>query len=61
MESLPKRGEVFDRTKLNEFFKVNRTILPPDASRGDVKVERDNKVRTVRIEFELRVCPRQAN
>ena len=30
MESLPKPGEVFDRTKLDEFFKINRTILPPD-------------------------------
>src|SRR5439155_24423100 len=46
MESLPKPGEVFERTKLDEFFKVNRTILPPDVSRDDVNVERDNKMRT---------------
>lgn len=61
MKSLPKPGDVFDASKLNEFFKVNRTILPPDASRDDVKVERDNKMRTVRIVFDLRVCPQQAN
>lgn len=61
MESLPIPGEVFDATKLNEFFKVNRTMLPPDTSRADVKVERDNKMRTVRIVFDLRVCPQQAN
>ena len=59
MESLPKPGEILDMTKLNEFFKVNRTILPADASRDDVSVERNNK--TVRIVFDLRVCPQQAN
>jgi len=53
MESLPKPGEVFDRTKLDEFFKINRTILPPDVSRDDVNVERDNKMRTVRILFDV--------
>lgn len=61
LESLPKPREVFDATKLNEFFKVNRTILPPDASRDDVRVERDNKMRTVRIVFDVRVCPQQEN
>ena len=43
MESLPEPGEVFDRTKLNEFFEVHRTILPPDASGDDVTVERHNR------------------
>jgi len=61
MESLPKPGEVFDRTKLDEFFKINRTILPPDVSREDVNVERDNKMRTVRILFDLRECPQHSN
>lgn len=61
MESLPKPGEVFDRTKLDVFFKVNRTILPPDASEDDVTVERHIKQRTVRILFDLRVCPQQSN
>ena len=61
MESLPKPGEVFDSTKLDEFFKVNRAILPSDASRDDVAVERQNKMRTVRIVFDLRVCPQPSN
>ena len=61
MESLPKPGEILDMTKLEEFFKVNRTILPPDASRDDVAVERDNKQRTVGVLFDLRVCPQQSN
>ena len=61
MESLPKPGEVFDSTKLDEFFNVNRAILPSDASRDDIAVERENKMRTVRIVFDLRVCPQPSN
>jgi outer membrane translocation and assembly module TamA len=34
-ESLPKSGQVFDGTRLEDFFKVNRAILPPDVSRDD--------------------------
>ena len=54
IESLPKPGEVFDTTKLNEFFKANRAILPSDASRDDVSVRRDLK--TVAILFDFRTC-----
>jgi outer membrane protein assembly factor BamA len=61
IESLPTPGEIFDTAKLDEFFKVNRAILPSDASRDDVAVERQNKMRTVRIVFDLRVCPQPSN
>ena len=61
IESLPKPGEVFDSAKLNEFFKVNRAILPSDASRDDVTVRRDPKARTVAILFDLRTCPPHSN
>ena len=60
-ESLPKPGEVFDSTKLNEFFKVNRAILPSDASRDDVSVRRDPKARTVAILFDFWTCPSRSN
>ena len=59
MESLPKPGEVFDSTKLDEFFKVNRAILPSDASRNDVTVRRD--AGTVAISFNLWTCPFSSN
>jgi len=59
LESLPKPGEIFDAAKLDEFFKVNRAILPSDASRDDVVVERQNK--TLRIVIDLRVCPQPSN
>jgi len=60
-ESLPKHGDVFDSTKLNEFLKVNRASLPSDASRDDVSVRRDPKARTVAILFDLRTCPLHLN
>ena len=61
LESLPKPGEIFDGTRLHDFLQVNRTILPPDASRDDVRVERDAKTRTVRILFDFWRCPQQSN
>ena len=60
-ESLPKSGQVFDRTRLEEFFKVNRTILPSDVSRDDVNVRRDPKSKTVAILFDFRTCPPHSN
>ena len=60
-ESLPKPGELFDSAKLNEFFKVNRAILPSDASRDDVSVRRDPKARTVAILFDFWTCPSRSN
>ena len=61
IESLPKPGEVFDRTRLQEFFKVNRTILPSDVSRDDVNVRRDPRSKTVAILFDFRTCPLHSN
>jgi hypothetical protein len=61
VESLPKPGELFDRARLEEFFKVNRTILPSDVSENDVKVERNTKARTVAILFDLWTCPPHSN
>jgi outer membrane protein assembly factor BamA len=61
MESLPRPGAIFDRTKLDEFFKVNRTILPSDVSRDDVNVRRDPKSKTVAILFDFRTCPPHSN
>ena len=61
MESLPKSGEVFDASLMDEFFKLNRAILPSDASRDDVNVRRDLKTRTVAILFDFRTCPPNSN
>ena len=56
MESLPKPGEIFDETRLDEFFKVSRSILPSDASKDDVNIKRDLKTRTVAILFDFWTC-----
>jgi outer membrane translocation and assembly module TamA len=56
MESLPKPGEIFDRTQLDDFFKVNRAILPLAASKDDVNIKRDLKTRTVAILFDFWTC-----
>jgi len=61
MESLPKPGEIFDGTRLDEFFKVSRAILPSDASKDDVNIKRDLKTRTVAILFDFWTCPSHAN
>jgi len=45
----------FGGTRLEEFFKANRAILPPDASRENVNVSRDVNNRTVTIVFDLRL------
>jgi outer membrane protein assembly factor BamA len=60
-ESLPKSGQVFGGTRLEEFFKVNRAILPSDVSRDDVDVRRDPKSKTVAILFDFRTCPPHSN
>jgi outer membrane protein assembly factor BamA len=57
MESFLKPGDVFDQTRLEEFFKVNRAILPADTTRDDVQITRDGKTRTVAILFDLWTCP----
>lgn len=61
MGRLPKPGEIFDETRLDEFFKVSRAILPSDASNEDVNIKRDLKTRTVAIVFDFRICPSHAN
>lgn len=55
--SLPKPGEVLDKTRLDEFFKANRAVLPSDVSMEDMSLRRDYKTRTVAILFDFRACP----
>lgn len=61
LKSLPKSGEIFDGTRIEDFLKVNRSILPPDVSRDDVDVSRDLKARTVAILFDFRACLPHSN
>lgn len=60
-ESLPKSGEVFNESRLEEFFRVKRAILPTDATSDDVKITRDVRTKTVAILFDFRACPPDSN
>jgi len=57
MESFLRPGDVFDQTRLEEFFRVNRAILASDTTTDDVQITRDGKTKTVAISFDLRTCP----
>jgi outer membrane protein assembly factor BamA len=57
MGSFLKPGDVFDGTRLDEFFKVNRAILPEDTTTDDVQITHDAKTKTVAVSFDLRTCP----
>lgn len=61
LESLPKPGEIFDESRLGEFFKVNASILPSDASTDDLRITQDVRARTVAIFFDFRDCPPNTN
>jgi len=60
LNSLPQPGETFDREKLEESFKKNKTVLPVDASPyEDVQVHRRTKEGKVSLLFDFRPCPGQ--
>jgi outer membrane protein assembly factor BamA len=61
LDSLPRSGQIFDGTRMDDFLKVNRAILPSDASRDDVNISRDLKARTVAILFDFRTCSPHSN
>ena len=62
VESLPKPGEVLSTARLDEFFEMNKAILPSDASRiDDTSITRNAKERTVAISFDFRTCHSNSN
>jgi outer membrane translocation and assembly module TamA len=58
--SLAKLGEVFDGLRLEEFIRENRAILPPNASKDDLKMKRDVRAKTVALLFDFRTCPQES-
>ena len=59
IESLPKSGQLFDRTRFEDFIKLNRAILPSDVSTNDMSVKRNLESKTLAILFDFRNCPRR--
>lgn len=54
----PNSMWLFDSERLEDFFRKNRAILPPDASfEDDLEIHRDTKEGTLSIAFNFRPCP----
>jgi outer membrane protein assembly factor BamA len=53
-----RTGDIFNTGRLNDFFKGNAALLPADASRDDLKVDRQSREGTVDLRFDFRACPR---
>lgn len=55
---LPSREWLFNSTLLENFFKENQSLFPPDVSLDeDVEFHRNPKDRTVELVFDFRPCP----
>ena len=61
MESLLKfelkPGDPFNPKLVNDFYKENKAVLPPDASPEDIQLHRDLQKGTVSLVFDFRTCP----
>lgn len=56
-----KPGMVFSHKLVDDFYKQNEAILPPDASPGeDTTIAQDVRTHTVAIKFDFRGCPQIA-
>lgn len=57
-QSYQQSGEVFDRSRMDKFFKDNQAILPVDfAPDQDVSIHRDATAGILDLIFDLRKCP----
>jgi outer membrane protein assembly factor BamA len=51
-----KAGDVFTPEKVDNFFRQNKSVLPPDASEQDVQLSRDVLHGTIDLKFDFREC-----
>jgi hypothetical protein len=60
--SIRGSGRIFDSSRLDQFFRTNRGLLPPNASlEDDLSIQRNTKEGTVSLRFDFRPCPGQVN
>jgi hypothetical protein len=52
-----KSGDIFNERDLNELLRQNKPLLPMDASRDDVGLERESREGVVNLTFDFRTCP----
>jgi outer membrane protein assembly factor BamA len=55
-----KPGDVLDYSIIPKLLKQNASLLPPDISERDVRLERDTTLGIVNLWFELEPCPQAA-
>jgi hypothetical protein len=58
LRSKVKLGDPLNWSLVEGFITANLSVLPPGASPGNVRVERDLKKGTVEMLFDFRPCPR---
>lgn len=58
LRSKVKLGDPLNWSLVEGFFKANKSVLPPEVSLGNVRVDRDLKKGTVELLFDFRPCPR---
>jgi outer membrane protein assembly factor BamA len=57
MESSIKPGDVFDFALVQQILKDNASLLPPEVSERDIKLQRTVEAGTVDLRLELEPCP----
>jgi len=57
-QSYQQSGEVFDKSRMDKFFRENAKLLPADATPDkDVSIHRDTRAGMLDLVFDLRKCP----
>ena len=52
-----KTGGIFNPELVNEFYRDNKPILPPNASKQNTLIRQNNLNNTVDVVFDFRSCP----
>ena len=52
-----KTGDLFNPELVNEFYRDNKPILPPNASKENTQIRQNNLFNTVDVVFDFRSCP----
>ncbi|MGB9069923.1 MAG: POTRA domain-containing protein [Candidatus Acidiferrales bacterium] len=61
LRSMIKPRDVFNYDLVKAFFEENKALLPPDASLGDLEINRNVKEGTASLRFDFFTCPTSAH
>ena len=57
LKSMLKPGDIFNYEAVEDFLKVNKSVLPEDASASDMQAKRNTKLGVVDLRFDFATCP----